>query len=65
MSQEAHLGLLLTMMKMLTLTNVLTLTVHQNSLRVRSYKDTKLLCPYWKTLYMNTEGRLYGARIAD
>ena len=41
------------MMKMLTLTNVLTLTVHEKNLRVRSYKDTELLCPYWKTLYYN------------
>ena len=40
------------MMKMLTLTNVLTFSVHLKSLRVRSYKDTKLLCPYWKTLYI-------------
>ena len=23
----------------------------KKSLRVRSYKDTKLLCPYWKTFY--------------
>ena len=43
------------MMKMLTLTNVLTLTFHLESLRVRSYKDTDLLCPYWKTLYMTSK----------
>ena len=46
------------MMKMLTLTNVLTLTVHSENLRVRSYKDTKLLCPYWKTLYITDSVRL-------
>ena len=40
------------MMKMLTLTNVMTLTVHLKTLRVRSYKDTKFLCPYWKTLHI-------------
>ena len=39
-----------TMIKILTLTNVLTLTVHYKSLRVRSYKGTKFFCPYWKTL---------------
>ena len=52
-------------MKMLTLTNVLTLTVHLKSLRVGSYKDTELLFPYWKTLYTSTPPSYFDVSLAS